>query len=76
MDKSNDSQISLTRRKGKGAFLCRTYATSFLNFSAPGHTTSPCINCDRDLVFYSITFMFKRSGEIILKIWCKNFKYK
>ena len=54
-------------------FLCgkekyRRHATSFLNFSAPGHTTSPCINGYRDLVFYSITLMFALSREIILNI--------
>ena len=47
----------------------RRHATSFLNFSAMGHTTSPCINGYHDLVFYSITLL-----EKLYKIFrCKNF---
>ena len=47
----------------------RCYATSFLNFTAPGHTTSPYINEYCDLVFNSIAFMFTLSIEIISNIF-------
>ena len=72
------------RRKKKervhasNSFLCqhtRCHATSFPVFSAPGHTTSPCINGSRDLIFYSITLMFTLSREIILNIVMQKFQY-
>ena len=50
------------------SLLYRKYATSFLNFSVQGYTTSPCFNGYHDLVVYNITLMFTLSREIIFNI--------
>ena len=66
MDKSDNSKMTKIILCGKEKHHFN--ATSFLNFSASGHNTSPCINGYRDLVVYAITIMFTLSREIILNI--------